>query len=576
MIITVVLVSIVILLLGYVFYGRFLANRLQLNDSNPTPACTINDGVDYVPAKPAMLLGQHLSAISAAGPIVGPILAALWFGWLPALIWIVVGSIFIGGVHDFSCLVASIRHKAASIGQIVRQYMSRTSYILFLSFVWLALVYVIIAFTDITAQTFKTMSAEVAFGPGVAASSVLYIMLSVIMGVLLYRFNLNLKIATAIFVPLILFVVWLGPQMPAPILNFLMRITVKQWDAILLVYCFAASVMPMWILLQPRGYLGGWLLYLTIFIGLIGAIFGGFDVQYPSINTEGIKSIVNGKPLFPILFITVACGACSGFHAIVNSGTTSKQLRRESDAKPVGYGAMLLEGLLAVLALATVMMLPGSADILKEDPNLIYAHGIAKYLNLVGINFNMAFPFALLAFSTFVYDTLDVSTRLARYILQELLGLQTKIGGIIATVITLAFPLAFLTLTKEKGYMLAWPIFGISNQLLASLALLAISVWLIKTGKKSYYAVIPMIFMMSMTLWSLIRHVAGSLFCMFDGSLIKPDMILSAIFGIILFALSLWLIWEAVRVLVLRPKGSKELTTLSTAREIHERPQSFF
>ena len=282
-------------------------------------------------------------------------------------------------------------------------------------------------------------------------------------------------------------------------------------------------------------------------------------MQYPSINTEGIKSIVNGKPLFPILFITIACGACSGFHAIVNSGTTSKQLRRESDAKPVGYGAMLLEGLLAVLALATVMMLPKGSDILKEDPNLIYANGIAKYLNLMGINFSVAFPFALLAFSTFVYDTLDVCTRLARYILQELLGLQTKIGGIIATFITLTVPFAFLMLTKEKGYMLAWPIFGISNQLLASLALLAISVWLIRTGKKSFYVIIPMIFMMAVTLWSLIHHVLHSLSCIFGGSSIKPDMIISAIFGIILFALSLWLIWEAVRVLVLKPARSKEL-----------------
>ena len=295
------------------FYGRFLANRLQLNDSNPTPACTINDGVDYVPAKPVMLLGQHLSAISAAGPIVGPILAAIWFGWLPALIWIVVGAIFIGGVHDFLSLVVSIRHKAASIGQIVKEYMSRTSYILFLSFVWLALVYVIIAFTDITAQTFKTMSAEVAFGYGVAASSVLYIMLSIIMGVLLYRFNLNLKIATAIFVPMILVVVWLGPHMPAALLNFLARITVKQWDVMLLVYCFAASIMPMWLLLQPRGYLGGWLLYLTIFIGLIGAIFGGFDVQYPSINTEGIKVSSMANRYSPFCLSRLPAAPVQGF-----------------------------------------------------------------------------------------------------------------------------------------------------------------------------------------------------------------------------------------------------------------------
>ena len=564
MIMTVVVVSISLLLLGYIFYGRFLANRLQLNDSNPTPACTINDGVDYVPAKPAMLLGQHLSAISAAGPIVGPILAAIWFGWLPALIWIVIGSIFIGGVHDFLSLVVSIRHKAASIGQIVKEYMSRTSYILFLSFVWLALVYVIIAFTDITAQTFKTMSAEVAFGPGVAASSVLYIMLSIIMGVLLYRFNLNLKIATAIFVPpdiICCMARSTHASVPFEFFGTYYGKTVGCYVARLLFCCVDNAD----VVIAPAARLSrGWLLYLTIFIGLIGAIFGGFDVQYPSINTEGIKSIVNGKPLFPILFITIACGACSGFHAIVNSGTTSKQLRRESDAKPVGYGAMLLEGLLAVLALATVMMLPKGSDILKEDPNLIYANGIAKYLGMMGINFSVAFPFALLAFSTFVYDTLDVSTRLARYILQELLGLQTKIGGVIATVITLAVPLAFLLLTKEKGYMLAWPIFGISNQLLASLALLAISVWLIKTGKKSFYVIIPMIFMMAVTLWSLILHVLHSLSNMLGGPSIKPDMIISVIFGVVLFALSLWLIWEAVRVLVLKPSRSKESAEIAS------------
>ena len=553
MIITVVAISVLILLLGYLFYGRYIANQLQLNNSNPTPACQINDGVDYVPAKPTMLLGQHLSAIAAAGPIVGPIIAALWFGWLPVLLWILIGSIFIGGVHDFSSLVVSIRHKAASIGQIVKDHMSRTAHILFLSFVWFALVYVIIAFTDITAQTFKTVSAEVAFGPGVAVSSVLYIMLSIVMGVLLYRFGLSLTKATVIFVPLILFIVWLGPRMPAFVLDFMLRISTKQWDVILLGYCFAASIIPMWLLLQPRGYLGGWLMYLTIITGLIGALFGGFDIQYPAFNVEGLKSIASGKPLFPILFVTVACGACSGFHAIVNSGTTSKQLRRESDARLVGYGSMLLEGLVAVLALVTVMMIPKGDDILKEDPNIIYANGIARYLNLMGISFNVAFPFALLAFSTFVYDTLDVSTRLARYILQELLGLQTKIGAFIATLITLAVPVLFLIFTKEKGYMVAWPIFGISNQLLASLALLAISVWLMKTGKKAIYVIIPMVFMMIVTLWSLVHHLFNCLPCMFTGTSLKPDMIISGIFGIVLFVLSLWLIYEAIKVLVFKP-----------------------
>jgi len=547
-------------LTGYLFYGRFLSRQVKLDDSIPTPACQINDGVDYVPAKPALLLGQHFSAIAAAGPIVGPILAGIWFGWVPAILWIIFGAIFIGGVHDFTSLVASVRHKAASIGEIVKQHMSRTSHLLFLTFVWFALIYVIIAFTDITGQTFKVVSQGTAFGPGVAASSILYLLLGVVMGISLYKFKLNLWLATTIFLPLVLFIIWVGPRLPQPIISFLSHIPVKQWDIFLLIYCFIASVIPLWLLLQPRGYLGGWLLYLTIFIGLLGALLGGFKIEYSAFNIEGLKSLVNGKLIFPLLFITVACGACSGFHGIVSSGTTSKQLSRESDARLIGYGAMLLEGLVAVLALATVMMIPKGAEILKTDPNLIYAHGLARYLGLLGVSFNIAFPFALLAFSTFVYDTLDVCTRLARYIFQELVGWKTRSSSFSATLITLLLPFAFLILTKEKGYLVAWPIFGTSNQLLASLTLLAISVWLVKTGKNGIYTIIPMIFMMIITLWSLLLQILtflDSLVDLFGGRAVKPDILISGVCGIILFILSVRLIWEAINVLVLKPKDKK-------------------
>jgi len=556
-----VLVVIVIFFASYLFYGRFLSKQMRLDDSRPTPACRLNDGVDFVPAKPALLLGQHFSAISAAGPIVGPILACIWFGWLPAVLWIIIGAVFIGGVHDFLSLVASIRHKAASIGEIVKHHMSRTSHILFLIFVWFALIYAIITFTDITAQTFKTITEGMAFGPGVAASSILYLLLGIIMGILLYRFKLKLWLATLIFLPLVLVIVWVGPRLPQPIISFLSDISIKQWDIFLLVYCFIASVIPMWLLLQPRGYLGGWLLYLTIFIGLIGALFGGFIIEYPALNTEGLRSLDNGKLIFPVLFITIACGACSGFHGIVSSGTTSKQLLKESNALPIGYGAMLLEGLVAVLALATVIMIPKGADILKTDPNLIYAHGIASYLGLMGVGFSIAFPFALLAFSTFVYDTLDVCTRLARYIFQELTGWETRIGGFFAALISLVIPFAFLTLTQEKGYLVAWPIFGTSNQLLASLILLAISVWLIRSGKNALYSVIPMIFMIGMTLWSLILLIEpflNSLPNLFTGVSIKPDTLILGICGIILLILSVLLIFEAIRVLVLKPVRDKK------------------
>ena len=559
MVTLVVLGSIAILLIAYLTYGRFLSRYLGLDDSRPTPACQINDGVDYVPAKAGLLLGQHFSAIAAAGPIVGPILAAIWFGWAPALLWIVLGSIFIGGVHDFSSLAASIRHKAASIGEIVRQNMSRTSYLLFLIFVWLCLEYVIIAFADITAQTFKTVQSGEAYGPGVAASSVLYILAAMALGVLLYKFHLKLWIGTLVFLPLVLFIVWIGPRLPASVLAALAGIGIKQWDMILLVYCFFASIIPIWLLLQPRGFLGGWLLYLTIAVGLIGALFGRFHVRYPAFNMGAdFRSLLNGKLVFPILFITIACGACSGFHGIVCSGTTSKQLSKETDARIVGYGGMLLEALVGVLALATVMILPAGSAMLKSEPNLIYANGLANYLGLVGVGFSIAFPFALLAFSTFVYDTLDVCTRLSRYIMQELLGIQTLAGGIAATIISLILPAVFLLLTKEKGYLVAWPIFGTSNQLLASLILLALSVWLIKSGRNPLPVILPMIFMLAMTLWSLALLV-WPFICRvptwIGGEALKPDVIISGVVGVVLLVLSLWLIGETVRTLLFRKKA---------------------
>jgi len=395
-----------------------------------------------------------------------------------------------------------------------------------------------------------------AYGPGVAASSILYLFLGAIMGVFLYKFKIRLWLATAIFLPVVFFIIWIGPRLPQPVISLLSGITVKQWDFILLIYCFVASVIPVWLLLQPRGYLGGWLLYMTIIIGLIGALFGGMNIEYPAFNLDGLKSPDNGKLIFPILFITVACGACSGFHGIVSSGTTSKQLMKETDARIVGYGGMLLEGLVGVLALATLMMIPKGSQSLTSDPNLIYAKGLAGYLGLAGVDFHIAFPFALLAFSTFVYDTLDVTTRLARYIFQELTGWQTKTGGFFAALITLLVPFVFLMFTKEKGYLVAWPIFGTSNQLLASLILLSISVWLIKSGKNAIYAIIPMIFMMTMTLWSLALLIMPFLKALSEPLQIlalKPDAMISSIFGIVLLALSLMLIFEAIRMLILKP-----------------------
>ncbi len=557
MISVLVLATIAIFAVAYVTYGRFLSRQLNLRNDYETPAREFNDGIDYVPAKAPLLLGQHFSAIAAAGPIVGPILAAKLFGWLPTWLWIVLGAIFIGGVHDFATLTASIRHKGASIGEIARRYLPGRTYIFFLIFIWLALVYVIVAFTDITGQTFRAMAQGEAFGPGVAASSILYLGLALVMGILLRFSKLKLWLLTVVFLPLVLLAVWLGPRLPAPVLDFFGGVSARQWDVALLIYCFIASVIPMWLLLQPRGYLGGWLLYLTIIIGLIGALFGGFEIVYPAVNVVGLRSLVDGRLLYPILFITVACGACSGFHAVVSSGTTSKQLNKETDARPIGYGAMLLEGVVAVLALATVIMIkPEDSERLKMDPNLIYANGLASYLHLLGIGFNVAFPFALLAFSTFVYDTLDVSTRLARYILQELTGWKGIVGGCVATALSLAAPLAFLLMTKEKAYLVAWPIFGTSNQMLASLTLLALTGWLLRTGRRAFYTVIPMFFMLVTTMVALVLQVmpfVSALPDLLGGKEVKPEVIISGVCGAVLLVLGALSALSAGRVLLTTP-----------------------
>ncbi len=552
MIVVIVIVSIVILAAGYRFYGAYLSRRVRLDDSRVTPACEINDGVDYVPARKSMLLAQHFSAISAAGPIVGPILAGIWFGWLPALVWIVLGSIFVGGTHDFTSLVASVRHKATSIGELARRYMSRSSQIIYLIFVWFALVYVIIAFTDITAQTFKTVTSNAALGPGVAVSSFLYLFVGVALGIVLRKLKVKLWVATAVAIPVMGFVIWWGTALPGSMTNALLSVSVKSWEVVILLYCFVASLLPMWLLLQPRGYLGGWFLYLTMGVALLGALFGGFGIEYPALNLEGFESPVNGKLVFPVVFITVACGACSGFHGIVSAGTTSKQIAKESDTRPVAYGSMLLEAVVAVLALATVMMLPKGDPLLKSDPNFIFAKGISGYLGLAGVGSQFALSFALLAFSTFVYDTLDVCTRLARYIVQELFGWKTFAGAFAATFISLSLPMAFLMLTKEKGYLAAWPVFGISNQLLAGLTLLAVSIWLIRTGTRALFSILPMLFMMVFTLWALVIQIKPfvmALPTLGGGGSLKPDVVISGVCGVILLILTIWLMVEAVRVL---------------------------
>jgi carbon starvation protein len=498
----------VLFLAAYRIYGWALGRLFGLDPRRATPAHTQKDGVDFVPAKAPILLAEHFSAIAAAGPIVGPILAGLWFGWLPALLWIVFGSIFFGAVHDFSSLIGSVRHRASSVAEIIREHMGARAYRFFAAFVWLTLVYVITAFTDITSASF----ADPQFGGGVATASTLYLLIGLGLGVALTKGRVPLWAATLVAVPLVGAAIWWGPSIP---LRFPEGGWIRPqvaWDLVILAYCFVASLAPLWLLLQPRGYLGGFFLYGTLAAGVIGLFLGGDKIQYPAFL--GFTN-AKGMPLFPLLFVTVACGACSGFHGLVGSGTTSKQVDVETDCRLVGYGGMLLEALVAVVALATLMLLPPGDASLGLSPDRIYANGLARFVERFGVNPDLARTFALLAFATFIYDTLDVSTRLGRYMLQELTGWRGVKGGAMATLATLALPAYFVTLriTDASGatvpaWKVFWTIFGTANQLLAGLTLLGLTVWLKRRGGRAWIATaVPMVFMMVMTLWSLANTI---------------------------------------------------------------------
>lgn len=511
-----------VLTAAYFLYGGLLKRLLKLDPNTTTPAVAMRDDVDYVPIEPKFLMGQHFSAIAAAGPIVGPILAGAMFGWLPALIWILVGSIFIGGVHDMTALVASIRHRARSIAEVVREHMSRRSYMLFLCFIWMALVYIVVAFADITASSFVGIveldNGQKVSGGGIATSSMLYLALPVVMGLLLRFTRLSLTWATIIFLPLVGVAIWIGQYIPfdvAGIFGIPNATAHRCWNIALLVYCFAASVVPMWLLLQPRGHLGGYFLYASLIGCALGLVFGGKTIQYPAfINWTSTA----GAPLFPVLFITIACGACSGFHALVASGTTCKQLRKETDAKIIGYGAMLMEGMVAIVSLACVMMLASNSPTIKAlKPNYLYAQGIGSFLEVIHIPAAFGVSFGLMAFTTFVYDTLDVCTRLGRYIVEELTGWHGRFGRIFATAVTAAVPLFFLMRepTDELGnvvpvWRVFWGLFGASNQLLAALTLLGVTVWLWRTRKALwvwFVAGIPAVWMYIVSIWELTRII---------------------------------------------------------------------
>ncbi|WP_338562564.1 carbon starvation protein A [Paraclostridium sordellii] len=502
---TLLLVSAIILFIGYVCYGGYLAKKWGVDDNIKTPAHTKYDGVDYVPAKSPVLLGHHFASIAGAGPIVGPIQAAV-FGWIPVALWVLIGSIFFGGVQDFGSLFASIRHDGKSIGEIIEFNMGRKGKKLFSLFAWLTLVLVVAAFANIVADNFVST-------PQAASASMFFIILAILFGISVYRFKMPLIPATIVGVMLLFGCIYLGFLFP-------IVLSKQTWIILLMVYIFVASVTPVWILLQPRDYLNSYLLYAMI----IGALLGIFILR-PEIQMEGFVGFnVEGQYLFPFLFVTVACGAISGFHSLVGSGTSSKQLYKESDAKKIGYGAMLIEGLLAIVALITVAYISNKqfGSLLGNGgPVNVFSEGIANFMMSFGIPFTVGKTFTSLAISAFALTSLDTATRLGRFIFQEFFDTtnpdkkeskkSTNKNPLTNMYISTIITVVCSGLLAVMGYEKIWPIFGSANQLLAAIALMAIAIWLANSKKSFKEFIIPIIFMFIVTIVSLCLNIKANI-----------------------------------------------------------------
>ncbi|TNE72476.1 carbon starvation protein A [bacterium] len=491
-ILSLIFTSGVLLLLAYRFYGRFLAKKLGISNLNTTPAHTQRDDVDYVPSKTPVVLGHHFASIAGAGPIVGPIIA-IAFGWIPALLWVLLGGIFFGAVHDLTSLVASLRHKGKSIGEVIQTYIGVSGKKLFLVFSFATLLLVIAVFMDIVAKTFVKV-------PSAATASVGFMLVAVLFGWILRRFEFPFWLSSGMGVLVMYSFIYVGEVFP-------ISLSYTGWIAVLLVYIYLAAVTPVWLLLQPRDYLNSFLLYGMMILGLIGVIFTNPEIK---MDTQVSFSVENLGYLFPVLFVTIACGALSGFHSLVASGTTSKQIDKEENALTVGYGGMLIESFLAVLSISAVIVMSREtyiSQITTIGPVTLFSQGLGGFIAHLGIPMSISVSFVALTVSAFALTSLDTCTRLARFALQEygegeshFVWTSIHKNRHLATFLTVVIS-AVLLMSGE--FAVLWPIFGSANQLLGALALLAVSVWLYKTGVNPLFTLIPMFFMFAVTLSSL-------------------------------------------------------------------------
>ena len=564
------IVCIAILILGYIFYGGWLCKQWGVGDSRkPTPAHEMEDGVDYVPAKAPVLMGHHFSSIAGAGPITGPIGAAM-FGWVPVVLWILVGGIFFGGVHDFGALFASIRHKGQSIGEIISTNMSKRAKMLFTIFAYLTLILVVAAFASIVATTFGAVVDEAgaidkaasATNASVAMVSLLFIVIAIVFGFMVYRRNASMAVSTILGVVAIAICMVIG-------MNFHpIYLTTNTWMIIVGIYIAIASVTPVWILLQPRDYLSSFLLYAMLAVALVGVVIshagmGGAD-GLAAFNGFAVDNGNGTQYLFPVLFTTVACGAISGFHSLVSSGTTSKQLDKETDAKPIAYGGMLLECVLAVITVCAINFAYKNG--ITAGATAIFAGGISQMYSGFGEGaVTILNTLLVLTYSAFCLTSLDTATRLARFMFQEFFlepgqtvddikegWKKTLVNPYVATIITVILGIAL----GMTGYSKIWGLFGAANQLLAGIGLLAVATWLGNVGKNNKMFYIPMVFMLVATLSSLVLTVKGKITLVGGGGAAWGDWF-QLIFAAAMIILAIILVVEGFGVLFGKKSAKK-------------------
>ena len=545
--ITIMLISIAVLGGGYLLYGRWLAKLWGVDPKAKTPAYEMEDGVDYTPAEPGVVFGHQFASIAGAGPINGPIQAAI-FGWVPVLLWVLVGGLFFGAVQDFVAMFASVRNKGRTIGYIIELYIGKIGKKLFTLFVWLFSILVVAAFADVVANTFNGFAAipELSLANGqVATTSMLFIAAAVGLGVMLKKCHFGKGVNTVVALGLLVLCIVVGMTLP-------MYVSTASWHLIVFAYIAIASIVPVWALLQPRDYLNSYLLVAMIAAALVGVV-----VANPEMNLNAFNGFtVNGQHMFPILFVTIACGAVSGFHALVSSGTASKQIKNEKHMLPVSFGAMLLESLLAVVALIAVGAISSGGVVASGTPAVVFATAISSFLGKIGIPEDLAFTLINLAVSAFALTSLDSVARVGRLSFQEFFldssvneenmspVLKFLTNKYTATVITLAMAYAL----AKAGYANIWPLFGSANQLLSALALIACAVYLKRTNRKGWMLWLPMGVMLAVTLTALGMSIVGKFGGIFAGTTANlGGDLLQGCFAVALFALGVMVAVQGIR-----------------------------